>query len=449
MKNFFFIAIAASSMISTNVHALPPLSHDNITPSLLSPISAKLIEVGDGYAGTSVNTPVFRGSSIVSHGNHQFTSFYDKDGNIVVAKRQIGDSVWDVKVSQYKGNVTDAHNVISLGIDGEGFLHLSFDHHGNPLKYVRSLEAGSLDLGEQESMTGRNEKDVTYPEFYTLPDGDLLFAYRSGESGRGNLILNRYDVKTKSWERLQDILIDGEDARNAYWQIFVDTNGTIHLSWVWRESWLVETNHDLCYAKSIDGGKTWQKSDGSPYNLPITLETAEVAWNIPQNSELINQTGMSADMDGNPLIATYWRDENSRVPQYRLVRHNGEEWIMTTIGNRKAPFSLSGGGTKMIPISRPRIISDGKSAFYLFRDEERGSKVSMAYTKDLQRDNWEIRDLTDFSVDAWEPTYDINLWNNHKMLNIFVQTTHQGDGEKISDSPETFSSVYILEPSFE
>ena len=216
MKNSFFIAIAASSMISTNVHALPPLSHDNIKPSLLSPISAKLIEVGDGYAGTSVNTPVFRGSSIVSHGNHQFTSFYDKDGNIVVAKRQIGDSVWDVKVSQYKGNVTDAHNVISLGIDGEGFLHLSFDHHGNPLKYVRSLEAGSLDLGEHESMTGRNEKDVTYPEFYTLPDGDLLFAYRSGESGRGNLILNRYDVKTKSWERLQDILIDGEDARNAY-----------------------------------------------------------------------------------------------------------------------------------------------------------------------------------------------------------------------------------------
>lgn len=412
-------------------------------------LSAKLIEVGEGYAQTSINTAVFRGSSVVSHGNHQFTSFYDKYGNVVVAKRLKGDSIWEIKTTHYKGNVKDAHNVISLGIDGEGYLHLAFDHHGHPLKYTKSVEAGSLEMGELEPMTGRNERDVTYPEFYTLPDGDLLFAYRSGESGRGNLILNRYDVKAKKWHRLQDILIDGEDARNAYWQLFVDSKGTIHLSWVWRESWLVETNHDLCYAKSNDGGKTWQKSDGTPYLLPITLETAEIAWSIPQNSELINQTGMSADSDGNPLIATYWRDENSEVPQYRLVRHNGEEWIMSIIGNRKTPFSLSGGGTKMIPISRPKIISDGKAAFYLFRDEERGSKVSLAHTSDLQNDNWEVTDLTDFSVDAWEPTYDINLWNIDNILNIFIQTTHQGDGEKISETSETTSTVYILEPPFE
>ena len=449
MKILFLITVATFAMISTNAQVLPKLSRDNVETPGVNNLSSKLTEVGEGYARTSVNTAVFRGSSVVTHGNNQFTSFYDKDGNIVVAKRETGDSVWEVKTTQYMGNVKDAHNVISLGIDGEGFLHLSFDHHGDPLKYAKSVEAGSLEFGELEPMTGRNEQDVTYPEFYTLPDGDLLFAYRSGESGRGNLILNRYDVKAKKWERLQDVLIDGEDARNAYWQIFVDAKGTIHLSWVWRESWLVETNHDLCYAKSIDGGKTWQKSDGTPYNLPITLETAEIAWYIPQNSELINQTGMSADIDGNPLIATYWRDENSEVPQYRLVRHNGEEWMMTTIGNRKTPFTLSGGGTKMIPISRPKIISDGRSAFYLFRDEERDSKVSMAFTTDLQDGNWEIIDLTDFSVDAWEPTYDINLWNDRNILNIFVQTTHQGDGEKISDSSETSSSVYILEPYFE
>ena len=44
-------------------------------------------------------------------------------------------------------------------------------------------------------MTGKDEDDVTYPEFYRMPDGDLLFAYRSGASGRGNLVLNRYDLK--------------------------------------------------------------------------------------------------------------------------------------------------------------------------------------------------------------------------------------------------------------
>ena len=50
----------------------------------------------------------------------------------------------------------------------------------------------------------------------------------------GNLVMNHYSVKEKKWNRVQDVLIDGEDQRNAYWQLYVDEQGTIHLSWVWR-----------------------------------------------------------------------------------------------------------------------------------------------------------------------------------------------------------------------
>ena len=85
-------------------------------------------------------------------------------------------------------------------------------------------------------MTGVDEGNVTYPEFYPLSGGDLLFVYRSGSSGRGNLVMNRYSLKEHKWTRVQDILIDGENKRNAYWQLYVDEKGTIHLSWVWRET---------------------------------------------------------------------------------------------------------------------------------------------------------------------------------------------------------------------
>lgn len=60
-------------------------------------------------------------------------------------------------------------------------------------------------------MTGVDEGNVTYPEFYPLTDGDLLFVYRSGSSGRGNLVMNRYSLKDHKWARVQDVLIDGED----------------------------------------------------------------------------------------------------------------------------------------------------------------------------------------------------------------------------------------------
>ena len=408
-------------------------------------VEGRLVEVGDGYAATSVNTAVFRGSSLVSHAGSQYIAYYDGDGYVTLGKRSLDSDDWTLHRTRYKGNVKDAHNVISIGVDGDGFLHVSFDHHGHPLRYARSVSPGSLELGDMMQMTGSDEEDVTYPEFYSLPGGDLLFAYRSGASGRGNLVLNRYNTADKRWERLHDILIDGEGRRNAYWQLFADPSGTIHLSWVWRETWLVETNHDLCYACSKDGGLTWQRSDGTPYQLPITIDTAEIAWEIPQNSELINQTGMTADADGNPFIATYWRDAASEVPQYRLVWHDGSRWQMSRVGERTQPFSLSGGGTKMIPIARPRIVSDGRRAYFIFRDSERGSKVSVAHTPHLGQEDWIISDLTDFSVDAWEPSHDLNLWNTQRKLHIFVQPSHQGDGEKVAADADATSKVCVME----
>lgn len=404
-----------------------------------------LSKVGEGYSKTSVNTAVFRGNSVVTHGDNQYVTYYDDDGFVVVGKRKHGSHDWTLKRTQYKGNIADAHNVISIGVDGEGYLHLSFDHHGHPLRYCRSVAPGSLEFGALQPMVGEGEEDVTYPEFYSMPNGDLIFAYRSGASGRGNLVLNRYSVADKKWSRIHDILIDGEGERNAYWQMYADPAGMLHLSWVWRETWLVETNHDLCYARSDDGGKTWKRSDGTQYTLPITQATAEVAWQIPQNSELINQTSMTADASGHPYIATYWRDQESTVPQYRLVWHDGKKWAMSIVGERITPFSLSGGGTKMIPISRPRIASDGQKAYYIFRDQERGSRVSLAYTSELGKADWNVIDLTDFSVDAWEPSFDTNLWNRDHKMHIYVQPSHQGDGERLSDSDETSSTVYILQ----
>ncbi len=402
----------------------------------------RLCPVGTGYAATSVNTAVFRCESVVSLGGVQYTAFYDGDGYFVLAKRKLGDTDWEIRRTAYRGKAEDAHNVISLGLDGEGFLHAALDHHGDSLHYFRSAAPGSLEMEETGGMTGKDEADVTYPEFHPTAGGGLLFVYRSGVSGRGNLVMNRYDLKTRKWSRVHDILIDGEGSRSAYWQMCTDFRGVIHLSWVWRETWDAGTNHDLCYARSFDGGLTWRKTDGTKYDLPIRQENAEYACRIPEGSELINQTGMAADADGNPVIASYWSDGDG-VPQYRLVWHDGTSWRERPVTERSVPFTLGGGGTKMLPASRPRVVLDGKKAYYLFRDAERGSRVSMAYTDDYASGRWKVTDLTAFPVGAWEPTIDTGLWDRERKLHVFVEKTHQGDGERTVAIPA--QPIYILE----
>ncbi len=407
----------------------------------------KMVPIAKAWSKNSVNANILRHNSIVTHKDLQYVGYYDNDGYVVLAKRNRGSSRWEIRKTEYKGNVNDAHNSISIMVDGDGYLHMSWDHHGNSLNYCRSEEPGSLELSRNMSMTGSKETNVTYPEFYRLPGGDLLFLYRDGTSGRGNLMMNHYDIRTKLWTQRQDAFINGEGMRNAYWQLCTDVAGTIHLSWVWRETGDVATNHDMAYAKSIDEGRTWLKSTGEVYNLPITMDNADYAYRIPQGHELINTTSMCADAQGHPYIATYFRPQGTEVPQYFLIFHTGVQWETQQISRRTTPFTLKGGGTKRIPISRPRIVVHDRGsrdqAYMLFRDIERGDRVSVAMCKNLKKQKWRFKDLTDFAVGMWEPSYDTELWKTMKELHIYVQKVGQGDGEKIEEmAPQ---QVFVIE----
>ena len=410
--------------------------------------AVRVVEVADGWAANSVNAVVFRKNSLVTHGGSQYIAFYDAGARLVLGKRRLGALEWQLAPTQYLGKASDAHNSISIMVDGAGFLHVAWDHHNGPLRYARGTAPGALSLGPQQAMTGRDEKSLSYPEFYRMPDGGLLFLYRDGGSGRGNLVINRYDPHSRSWQRLQDNLLSGEGQRNAYWQAFVDSAGTLHLSWVWRESPDVASNHDLAYARSRDGGLTWERSKGEPYQLPITAGTAEVAAHIPQRSELINQTAMAAGRDGNPVIASYWRDAGSAVPQYRVVRHDGQGWQSQDLAFRRTAFSLSGLGTKAIPISRPQILVGSSGAAWLvFRDAERGHKLSVACTPHLDQGRWQVSDLLERAMGAWEPSFDTELWRDVGQLNLYLQTVHQLDAEGVVATAPTRVGVLEWTPA--
>ena len=415
-------------------------------------IISKITDVAPGWANNSVNTVSFRKNSLVTYGDTQYISYYDNERYVVIGKRKSGSAEWQLKRTQYRGNTSDAHNTISMMIDGAGYLHLSWDHHNNPLRYSRSIQPGSLELTEKMPMTGKVENAVSYPQFFKDAGGNILFMYRDGGSGNGNLVMNGYDVQSQKWQQMHSNLIDGEGKRNAYWQACTDNKGTIHLSWVWRESPDVASNHDMCYARSEDGGKTWEKSNGEKYEIPITAATAEYAMRIPEKSELINQTSMTADEKGNPFIATYWRDAGTKVPQYHLIYNNRNSWRSKTLDFRTAAFSLSGMGSKRIPIARPQVMIKGSgknaSVLMLFRDEERGSKVSAVTINKVKKDKWKVFDLTDSSVGSWEPTYDTELWNQKHFLNVFVQKVEQVDAEGTANIPPQMVQVLEWKPGF-
>jgi len=387
------------------------------------------------WAGSSVNVVANARQPVFTHGRTQFAAFYDGDRFMVLARRSIDAGAWERRRTAYQGNAVDAHNSISLVVDGAGILHVAWDHHGNRLNYARGTEPGSIELGPKQPMTGELEGRVTYPQFHRLPGGDLLFLYRDGASGRGTLVLTRYAVATGRWSTVHTNLIDGEGERSPYWDMTIDRRGALHLAWIWRESPDVATNHDICYAKSDDEGRTWSSSGGSRLAVPISVRTAEYAARIPQQSNLMNSPAIAADEAGRPYVTTYWSSAPGAPPRFRVVHHDGADWRSIDGPAQPEVFTLAGGGTKAPPISRAVVLVEpagrGNRIHLVFRDPgpARGGRVIAATLERPGAPSWSVRELVSEAVGAWEPAIDPAAWSGDRQVHMLVQRVVQRDGD--------------------
>jgi hypothetical protein len=368
----------------------------------------------NAWAGSSVNVVANIRQSLFSDGASQVAAFYDADGFMVLARRRLDGDVWTTRRTSHRGDVADAHNSISLAVDGAGWLHVAWNHHDSPLHYARSIAPGSLELAAPSPMTGEREDRVTYPQFFRLPEGDLLFLYRDGQSGRGGLVLKRYSPPTRTWSMVQPNLIDGEGRRSPYWGMTVDRRGGLHLAWIWRESPDVASNHDLAYARSVDGGVHWTRSDGTPLALPITAATAEYARRIPENSNLMNSPVVATDTGGRPYLCTYWSPGPGAPPQFQIMHREGGRWELWAGPVRAKSFTLAGAGTKRPPISRAILLVGAEkkepTVHLVYRDDARGGRIVAATRAPGATPAWTESELTTDTVGAWEPAFDPIAW---------------------------------------
>lgn len=306
----------------------------------------------------------------------QFVAFYDAERRMTVAQRALGTEAWRYTVLDEQVG-WDSHNYIAMALDTDGHLHLSGNMHSHPLVYFRTREPHAAHTLERiAAMTGRLEHRVTYPHFMCDAEGSLIFTYRDGGSGNGNQIYNRYDAATRNWSRLLDRpLTDGEGRMNAYFDgPRRAPDGTFHLIWMWRDTGDCVTNHDLSYARSRDL-VNWERSDGTPYELPIRLATAEVIEPLPPRAGLINTTHkLGFDNAGRPLVVYHAYDDEGHSQLYLMQRHE-TGWRRLQLTQWDWRWTFGGGGSIVTEVKTraPLAVGPGRIAVpYSTRDHGSG-----------------------------------------------------------------------------
>ncbi|MBN2022673.1 MAG: BNR-4 repeat-containing protein [Pirellulales bacterium] len=457
-----------------------------------------------GYATSKINATSFKQQSLTTFDapdgtKYQFVSYYDASEKLVVGRRTMLDSGWSDwylrRTAFTSNNINDAHDVSSIAVDGDGYLHVSWGMHNNSLLYTRSAtpaigEAAFTLVGDTVGNSGglRSEfsltSGVTYPMFHNVPgSGDILFSYRTGVSGNGDAQLFRWNNAADQWNPVRASTtapwIDGDYAGdslpsvNAYTNYAAwDDQGRLHVTWTWRTGGDSPTpfkdyqsNHNLMYAWSPNQGVDWYRQDGTLYERSgahaIDESNASPVVAIPEGSSLINQTHMATGPDGTVYVASWWAPnaaEGDHLRQYMLAWRDGDTWRTSRITHRNPENTNASGVSQRVPesalsdfrMSRPIVlVDDSDRVIVAFTDWQRNKKLTVAYSEDADRDDWQIFELPTWNMGSWEASLDVNRWKNDGVMSLFYQVVDVGQSASTVSVLEWNARAYFaaLEPA--
>ncbi|KAL3424150.1 hypothetical protein PVAG01_03431 [Phlyctema vagabunda] len=421
-------------MILTRLLSFVALAASVTLTSAISISSTSSVDLAIDIEGSEfINGVSFQQNVISTFGDYQYVVFYNTTSlgyghhYVNVGRRKVTPSVtkWEIlTLSDYEQTTLDGHNVISLGISGDGKIHLSFDHHDVPLNYRVSTAAiaktiptswtASLFGPVVHSLPGSTGPwtPLTYPRFKTLSGGDMLMEFRIGQSGSGDSYLHRYSTATGQWSAVGKYL-QGED-NNAYINGVDSVNGRLFVSWVVRETPDPVTNHDFYFAYSDDNGVSWKNSAGAAVTKPITPSTSGIKiYDIPQNKDLVNQEGQFTDSQGR--FHALQRDSTSGVGRYyHFMRTTAGVWT-------KDPITPSGLSAPPLLGKRGKIALDasGKNMVALLPDDLKGQVGIYGSTEQGSFKDWAL--LTIIPKTACEPLFDPVRLQESDTLSVFIR----------------------------
>jgi hypothetical protein len=427
-----------------------------------SVVTSSGLNFATGAYGTSMNGQTFQQEALVSHNGYQYAAYFDASKRPGVARRALPNGAWERIVFDDYGPIghTDVHNVNVIGICPEdGTIHLSFDHHVSTMHYRRSVAnvatnpaqfpwtqslfgATTSQLEPGNSLTG-----VTYPQFFTSPQGNLQFCFRLGSSGNGDW--HFYEYSAAGWQRLgmlfsREGTYAGNTTRSAYPNQFrYDRKGRIHITWSWREAGSNLTgNHDLGYSHSADFGRTWLNNTGATIavlngetgsaNAVKLNSPGQQVYPIKYNWGYMNTTTQAVDSKGRVHVIA-WRnpdDAPSSTTDLNLWRYfhywrdtdgTWRERLLPFFG-RKPQLVLDDAGNMYV------IFGQGTDLNYHANDP--GARLSVATATEASGwTDWKIVSDVTGRVYHGEPLLDTARWERERILSVYYQERPVTAGE--------------------
>lgn len=339
-------------------------------------------------------------SPIWTHEGTVYDAYIDPERRLVLdRKRPSGETDSAVVFEVVR---RDNHNGPSIAVDRSGYIHVTGDMHNGSegrcwWNYWVSDRPGDISSftyrgGKAWGETWIPSNMITYVLFRPDNGGNLYVSYRGrvtmdmGQHGNRAVMMARHmGDKPGPWEGLG---VPSPNNKGAVWpatcigwepyskpgkvggepiyyqthrgHFWFDARNRLHLAWVvygpGARNQGVTANvgsgaTHILYARSDDGGKTWQGPDDRPLELPIGLDNGHVV--LSRNpGDLTSTCFLTVTQDGRPVI-TYVLGGRPMVGENYMV-------VWQKSGGWSEPMRLPTG-----PNHNFRIVADRQGVFTL------------------------------------------------------------------------------------
>lgn len=309
------------------------LSNPMTMPMIAIPVS----DFSRDISVTAYDCPLW-----IEDDNHVWITYVDGNLNVILADGEMVDNWidnWRLTTIDIN-NLDDAHNLPCIGIDPLGHIHVIWNLHNDELNYKRSTAIGDPTTLIGSTMSGTPIQSVTYPRFHCAGN-DFYFFCRSGGSGNGDIYVKRLNLFTGEWEDFATPLLSGSALNptdNAYLgSIWMSDSGDIYLVWTCRIGWY---NEGLYFARYDRQSNLWARSDGEPYSLPITRETADpiIKPGSASDQSITNSGhGIALSPDGTIHVVYHRYPKGCREVFHARYDSTTGDWLETQISDLRVP----------------------------------------------------------------------------------------------------------------
>ncbi len=287
-------------------------------------------------------------------GNRPTISFYDHDS---------GRWAYPVVIGENPDG--DAHRNPTLHIDEEGYLYMFWGAHGHQTHVHRSVRPYEITQWEERAEV-EPDGGTSYPQPWMLRDGEIFVSYRKAPGWRFRTSTDG----ARTWSEPTDICAFGMNAAargTAEFSIYgvtVAEDGEyprrLHFAWSRLGGGTpeeVESKHlwgrryNVYYAYTDDGGRTWRRSDGTAYELPIAEDEAEQLWDSGTHGVWLKD--IQLDSAGNPYILFLDAEVETFHAWWKVARMTEAGWEI--VGGTESDHMYDAGCLMMLADDDIRI----------------------------------------------------------------------------------------------